>query len=256
MNDDTFIRSFRDLYLKYGITCLHCSTLHDVNWADVIPPEQGQGPLQEHNMYRALRDCPACLYTVQQQWDYWDEHVMYNQVYVFPNAENVLGIMFLGFVGYNKLGFLKKVIPKDFLCFKLSPEAFQQYMGITYEEGKRECFQKMESFCDAIMLLPIATETEKDTAFFIKFNLTLLIFPVEGDGVANVSELQELLPSNTCTLLQGNPAMEPCSICYEEFGEGGNTPLQINQCQHVFHNQCLLTWLNLNRTCPLCRTAL
>lgn len=44
-----------------------------------------------------------------------------------------------------------------------------------------------------------------------------------------------------------------CSICLEEYDE--NTPLyQLINCDHVFHADCIIRWIETNETCPLCRT--
>ncbi|CAA0393564.1 unnamed protein product [Arabidopsis thaliana] len=48
---------------------------------------------------------------------------------------------------------------------------------------------------------------------------------------------------------------EPCSICLESLVSGPK-PRDVTRmtCSHVFHNGCLLEWLNRKNTCPLCRT--
>mmetsp|Transcript_9173 Transcript_9173/g.23553 ORF Transcript_9173/g.23553 Transcript_9173/m.23553 type:complete len:369 (-) Transcript_9173:112-1218(-) len=43
-----------------------------------------------------------------------------------------------------------------------------------------------------------------------------------------------------------------CSICLEDF-EAENPIVKTKACKHVFHRQCLKGWLQVNRTCPLCR---
>jgi E3 ubiquitin-protein ligase RNF115/126 len=42
-----------------------------------------------------------------------------------------------------------------------------------------------------------------------------------------------------------------CNICLDNF-EIGNT-LRILECNHEFHEECILTWLKSNNTCPICR---
>jgi E3 ubiquitin-protein ligase RNF115/126 len=42
-----------------------------------------------------------------------------------------------------------------------------------------------------------------------------------------------------------------CNICLENF-EIGNI-LRILECNHEFHEECILTWLKSNNTCPICR---
>ncbi|KAJ4867277.1 RING/U-box superfamily protein [Raphanus sativus] len=54
---------------------------------------------------------------------------------------------------------------------------------------------------------------------------------------------------------------EPCSICLDNLGvsRGSNSkhgvPTRMT-CSHVFHDGCLLVWLQRRNTCPLCRTVL
>lgn len=42
-----------------------------------------------------------------------------------------------------------------------------------------------------------------------------------------------------------------CNICLENF-EIGNI-LRVLECNHEFHENCILTWLKKNNTCPVCR---
>ncbi|KAG2330384.1 hypothetical protein Bca52824_001564 [Brassica carinata] len=53
---------------------------------------------------------------------------------------------------------------------------------------------------------------------------------------------------------------EPCSICLDSVvSRGSNSkhgePTRMT-CSHVFHDGCLLVWLQRRNTCPLCRTVL
>jgi E3 ubiquitin-protein ligase RNF115/126 len=48
--------------------------------------------------------------------------------------------------------------------------------------------------------------------------------------------------------LCGQPS---CPICSEDFKEG-ITVTQI-QCSHFFHDACVLPWLEMKRSCPICR---
>lgn len=43
-----------------------------------------------------------------------------------------------------------------------------------------------------------------------------------------------------------------CSICFAEYTD--NTKIGQLNCNHVFHKQCILKWLDTASTCPLCRS--
>lgn len=42
-----------------------------------------------------------------------------------------------------------------------------------------------------------------------------------------------------------------CSICMES--KGGKIRLD---CGHMFHKKCLLEWLKINKSCPICRSVI
>ena len=42
-----------------------------------------------------------------------------------------------------------------------------------------------------------------------------------------------------------------CNICLEGFVLGNI--LRILECQHAFHENCIITWLKSRNTCPVCR---
>ncbi|KAK7312613.1 hypothetical protein VNO77_36597 [Canavalia gladiata] len=50
----------------------------------------------------------------------------------------------------------------------------------------------------------------------------------------------------------GDAKQLECAICLEEFGDGDSVKM-IPYCKHVFHPQCLDTWLSSHVTCPVCR---
>lgn len=53
----------------------------------------------------------------------------------------------------------------------------------------------------------------------------------------------------------GRDAAPECAICLEEL-EDGDLCKALPQCNHVFHKECILFWLVMNKnTCPLCRAA-
>ncbi|XP_010533410.1 PREDICTED: E3 ubiquitin ligase BIG BROTHER-related-like [Tarenaya hassleriana] len=42
-----------------------------------------------------------------------------------------------------------------------------------------------------------------------------------------------------------------CAICVQDFAEG--SMITRLPCDHTFHGDCIKTWLQINRECPLCR---
>ncbi|KAL5197870.1 hypothetical protein ABZP36_001382 [Zizania latifolia] len=45
-----------------------------------------------------------------------------------------------------------------------------------------------------------------------------------------------------------------CAVCLTEFTER-ETGRLLPSCGHGFHDECIVTWLRVNTTCPLCRAA-
>lgn len=43
-----------------------------------------------------------------------------------------------------------------------------------------------------------------------------------------------------------------CAVCMEGFPSGGGGGKQV-ACGHVFHENCLLQWLSIRDSCPVCR---
>jgi len=56
------------------------------------------------------------------------------------------------------------------------------------------------------------------------------------------------------TVLKFGQAVHECSICQDDFAVG-NSVLKL-PCRHVYHTDCVINWLAMNNTCPLCRLEL
>ena len=44
--------------------------------------------------------------------------------------------------------------------------------------------------------------------------------------------------------------LKHCNICFDIVHE---INISITNCKHLFHTNCLLKWIIINNTCPLCR---
>jgi len=47
---------------------------------------------------------------------------------------------------------------------------------------------------------------------------------------------------------------QACSVCWEDFTEGEE--VRLLECGHFFHSPCIVPWLELHGTCPVCRKEL
>jgi len=47
---------------------------------------------------------------------------------------------------------------------------------------------------------------------------------------------------------------QSCSVCWEDFAVGEEVKLL--ECEHCFHSPCIVPWLELHGTCPVCRKEL
>ena len=68
----------------------------------------------------------------------------------------------------------------------------------------------------------------------------------------NLSSLRNNTTVGTYERLRGFNTDNTCSICRETFSND-DIVRKINSCQHVFHMNCLDTWLETHTTCPICR---
>jgi hypothetical protein len=54
----------------------------------------------------------------------------------------------------------------------------------------------------------------------------------------------------------GETREQDCAVCLEEFVDDGEEKLRMMPCSHSFHERCIFDWLNRDRRCPLCRSAI
>lgn len=46
---------------------------------------------------------------------------------------------------------------------------------------------------------------------------------------------------------------QSCSICLEEYEQKNRKKIVELPCKHIYHKRCLLKWMNIKTTCPICR---
>ena len=46
-----------------------------------------------------------------------------------------------------------------------------------------------------------------------------------------------------------------CSVCFEDFIDG-ETVKRVKECEHMFHRECIYTWIHVQCICPMCRMIL
>ena len=87
-------------------------------------------------------------------------------------------------------------------------------------------------------------------------------FTTDPELVAEAVVTKEELVERNTTLLTSveltNKVLETvnsrCNVCFEDIHQKQDqTYLLVNACQHVFHKDCVLSWLVQHLTCPLCR---
>lgn len=71
--------------------------------------------------------------------------------------------------------------------------------------------------------------------------------PASGEAVQSL----ERIKITTETVINGDPK---CPICMSYYVPDDD--LIKMPCQHLFHDECLIQWLNRNNTCPICRLEL
>ena len=80
--------------------------------------------------------------------------------------------------------------------------------------------------------------------------------PDNFEDVPIRTNLETLRENTTIDLYENiDTDYDKCSICRENF-EGRDIVRKINSCNHIFHINCLDTWLETHTSCPVCRADL
>ncbi|GFS87139.1 e3 ubiquitin-protein ligase RNF115 [Nephila pilipes] len=84
--------------------------------------------------------------------------------------------------------------------------------------------------------------------------ITQLINQLDGTGPPPLpkEKIDEIPTVNICQE-QVDKNLQ-CTVCMEDFEQG--EPVRRLACEHHFHNGCIIPWLELHGTCPICRKLL
>ncbi|XP_054287043.1 E3 ubiquitin-protein ligase Iruka-like isoform X1 [Macrosteles quadrilineatus] len=84
--------------------------------------------------------------------------------------------------------------------------------------------------------------------------VTQLLNQMDGHGPPPLAreKIQEI-PTAVITQDQVDSNLQ-CSVCWEDFKV--SEPVRKLVCEHVYHEPCIIPWLELHGTCPICRMTL
>ncbi|KAH0952003.1 hypothetical protein HN011_005894 [Eciton burchellii] len=81
--------------------------------------------------------------------------------------------------------------------------------------------------------------------------VTQLLNQMDGTGPPPLPRKQiDEIPTTTISQNQVDCKLQ-CSVCWEDFKL--SEPVRQLPCQHVYHAPCIVPWLELHGTCPICR---
>nr|CAD1819269.1 unnamed protein product [Ananas comosus var. bracteatus] len=107
--------------------------------------------------------------------------------------------------------------------------------------GCQACWMLCDARYALCRKLPVIVELTVFSAFPVSSRLRLMPMAMEG------LELSQLAAA-------GSAEDEMCAICLAELHAGSEVTRL--PCSHYFHGECVLRWLRINCSCPLCRFVL
>ena len=95
-----------------------------------------------------------------------------------------------------------------------------------------------------------------DNAFLYRYFVNTTPFNSNINGTTNNGltneQIEQNTTSNTYNNIDNPLSITQCPISHQEFDNNTNV-IRINNCNHIFVRNSLLTWLTTHRTCPVCR---
>ncbi|XP_076665350.1 E3 ubiquitin-protein ligase Iruka isoform X2 [Andrena cerasifolii] len=84
--------------------------------------------------------------------------------------------------------------------------------------------------------------------------VTQLLNQLDGTGPPPLPRKQiDEIPTTSVTQSHVDSKLQ-CSVCWEDFKL--SEPVKQLPCQHLYHTPCIVPWLELHGTCPICRQSL
>ncbi|THG12225.1 hypothetical protein TEA_011843 [Camellia sinensis var. sinensis] len=109
-----------------------------------------------------------------------------------------------------------------------------------------------ESDADATHDIPLHTSDYIDSDDEDLFNSILDRISTQARQPKHLSHTSKSFINSLPILkITGSLLSKSCSICKDEFEK--NDQVNPLPCDHVFHHNCILPWLNRSNSCPLCR---
>ncbi|XWS23734.1 hypothetical protein CRYUN_Cryun28dG0040700 [Craigia yunnanensis] len=104
------------------------------------------------------------------------------------------------------------------------------------------------------VILEVSTDDEVDQV--IDDSLSTLNFkPASSSSIQALKRFkwgdEGHLPFKKTRLFEGLSSKKECTICLDEFLDGDEVALM--PCGHVYHDGCIVKWLETSHLCPLCR---
>ena len=98
-----------------------------------------------------------------------------------------------------------------------------------------------------------------DTVFYMLCMFTIIpsltrciyVFYIKNRVNENNNNQVNLIDNVQSLIITDEQPEDVCSICLEEFEY--NQELKKLKCNHIFHKECLESWINDKKICPLCR---
>jgi hypothetical protein len=83
--------------------------------------------------------------------------------------------------------------------------------------------------------------SERDTDLNIRLTQEIVVSPRVVEKIKTNTVDPNILAKDSC-----------CSICLEDFDNTKNNVYL--DCQHIYHEDCIIEWINKDPSCPLCRS--